>query len=364
MRITRNSVSSWCRQVSIYTLMTSLGAAAVSVLPVRTVDLIGRAESADAKAVATKMVELPQRYSDVWSRGLAFSPDGAQLAVRADGQKIDIWDWRTRRMITTVERPEGATDVGVSDPLSFSPDGRFLAACFSRVSGLVARIWAVDGWRVVKDISKEGQGTCTGMTFTLDGSLLLWADDSSNPPSALAAIKVGTWEQVWTITLRGHPASLCVSPDGAAAIVSGVEFALDPQRRRTTLFVADIGRQTVLKEIPTDTVGPVACSSDSQRVAIAGPDATEIRDIKSGEKLSFDREQPGNKNARFSRDGQYFIESDMNGRGTGLGVQIWDASRQRLLQKMSGNPESLAVSRDGKYLAVGDVGHTTIWRLK
>lgn len=69
-------------------------------------------------------------------------------------------------------------------------------------------------------------------------------------------------------------------------------------------------------------------------------------------------------NNRFTYDGRYFIESDMTGRGTGLGGKIWDSQRHTLLQEIPGNIGSIAVSRDGKYLAVGGTGRTTIWEVK
>jgi hypothetical protein len=42
----------------------------------------------------------------------------------------------------------------------------------------------------------------------------------------------------------------------------------------------------------------------------------------------------------------------MNGRGTGHGVKIWDSQRSKLLQELSGNIDNIAVSRNGKHLAV------------
>ena len=75
-------------------------------------------------------------------------------------------------------------------------------------------------------------------------------------------------------------------------------------------------------------------------------------------------EQAVHMNLRFTSDGRYFIECDLNGRGTGLGVKIWDGQHHNLLQEIPGNIGSIAVSRDGKYLAVGETGRATIWEFK
>jgi hypothetical protein len=76
-------------------------------------------------------------------------------------------------------------------------------------------------------------------------------------------------------------------------------------------------------------------------------------------------EHSGNMNVRFTSDGRFFIDSDLNGTGKGLGVNIWDGQHQKLLQHISaGDIGSIAVSRDGKLLAIGETGRTTIWQFK
>jgi WD40 repeat protein len=44
-------------------------------------------------------------------------------------------------------------------------------------------------------------------------------------------------------------------------------------------------------------------------------------------------------------------------------VKIWDAKREQLLQEISGDISSIAVSRDSKYLAIGTKGTTSVWKL-
>ena len=88
-------------------------------------------------------------------------------------------------------------------------------------------------------------------------------------------------------------------------------------------------------------------------------------DPRSGQKLLHeDVENSGSMNIRFTSDGRYFIESDLNGMGKGLGVKIWDRQRRKLLQHIPGDIGSIDVSRDGRYLAVGGTGRTTIWQIK
>ena len=67
-------------------------------------------------------------------------------------------------------------------------------------------------------------------------------------------------------------------------------------------------------------------------------------------------------NVRFTSDGRYFIESDYNGRETGLGVRIFDSQRRKVLQEIPGHVSS---SQDSGYLAVSTTNAlTTISQLK
>jgi WD40 repeat protein len=101
------------------------------------------------------------------------------------------------------------------------------------------------------------------------------------------------------------------------------------------------------------------------RLALVGGLHVEIVDSRSGQKLLHEKvEKSGSMNVRFTSDGRYFIESDLNGRGKGLGVKIWDSQRRQLLQHIPGDIGSIDVSHDGKYLAVGQTGRTTIWQFK
>jgi hypothetical protein len=51
----------------------------------------------------------------------------------------------------------------------------------------------------------------------------------------------------------------------------------------------------------------------------------------------------------------------LGGSGAGLGVNIWNGSRQKLLQQIPGN---IGISKDSRYLALGGINHTAVWELK
>jgi WD40 repeat protein len=99
---------------------------------------------------------------------------------------------------------------------------------------------------------------------------------------------------------------------------------------------------------------------------VAGEQHVEIFDPATGQRLLQQKVAGSSEmNVRFTRDGRYLIESDYNGQGTGQGVRIWDGHRQKLIREIAGDVDSISVSRDSRYLAVGQYGgDVTVWEIK
>src|ERR1700692_2066891 len=103
--------------------------------------------SASKNDVAVKVAELLENTSNALVRGLDFSPDGTRIAVDAEGQTINIWDWRNKRVERSLDKPHGGNDLLVSNPILYSPDARFLVNCEQSGEGdVVARIWDTANW--------------------------------------------------------------------------------------------------------------------------------------------------------------------------------------------------------------------------
>jgi WD40 repeat protein len=333
--------------------------------------------------VAVKVAELSNLGSEIYPLGLDFSPDGNRVAVESVTEKIYIWDWRNKRVESTVEKPHGGNSLGSTNPIQYSPDGRHLAVCeVSGVGDVVVRIWNTDHWSIAKDISAgtgiESRGSCRGMGFTPDGQQFIrTADTGGTPGNSLIVYAVDTWQPIWGLPMPGlTPVSIAISPDGGRAAIAGTFFVVPQgamssidrfQQTRTAakVNIVDLNQRKIDKTIKTNAMGPLAWSSDGARLAIAGG-SVEIFDPRSGQNLVQETiENSGKMNARFTPDGRFFIDSDLNGMGKGLGVNIWDSQHQKLLQHIPvGDVGSIAVSRDGKYLAVGSTGRTTIWQFK
>lgn len=96
----------------------------------------------------------------------------------------------------------------------------------------------------------------------------------------------------------------------------------------------------------------------------SGLDTVMVFDTHSWKQIAGEQlEGIGNSSLRYTPDGKYLIEGDMDALGNGLGVRIWDGQHRELLQEISGNVGSLAVSRDGHYFAAGSFKNISIWQL-
>jgi WD40 repeat protein len=137
---------------------------------------------------------------------LAFSRDGATLATGhgRSWKVVRLWDtgtWSVRKELT------GAT--AIIDALSFSPDGRYLAAC----CGVALLVWEVGSGNLVVRHSLNKQH-CKDVAFSPDGRLLALArnDASVRFWSTTAWAEVAAYD--WEI---GPMISLAIAPDGMRA---------------------------------------------------------------------------------------------------------------------------------------------------
>jgi WD40 repeat protein len=331
---------------------------------------------ANKNDVAVKVATLPERYPDVPVWALDFSPDGEHLVAGSDNQNIHIWDWRNGRIENTIVKPGGSNNGVASNPIAYSPDGHLLAVCLGRgVGDAVIRVWNTESWSIENDITDHGPGGCEAMTFTPDGQSLIYAIGRVTQvlrPNEMIAYSVGTWDLAWSLQFPLGPESVAINPTGTLLAIGGIltvrpaHFTgFEPVQLQPNIAIVNLQERKIVKTLRGDATGPMAWSPDGNRLAVAGRGYVEIFDVRSSQALQHARvENSGHMNVRFSPEGRYFIESDWNGQGTGLGVKIWDGARHNLLQEILGDFASMAVSKDGKYLAVGSSGSTVIWRLK
>jgi WD40 repeat protein len=325
--------------------------------------------------VAVRVAELPKRYPDSVSIEIALSPDGASMAMQSNDEKIDIWDWRKSRIAKTIEKLQGANHFR-ENTIQFSPDGQLLAACHTKAVGdVIIRTWHTGEWSVASDIADRGPGVCSGMTFSNDGHLLFAVIDRASAANEVIAYDTHSWTATWRLALEARPISVAVSPTGGTLAVSAVRRTLLSAptssdlsfqwRDEASVYLINTRERTISQVIPSKAIGLLAWSPDGSRIAVAGHAHVELFDPKTGEIIASEKlAESTNLNVRFTANGRYLIVSDMNGRGTGLGVGIWESDLHKLVQKIPGNVGGLAVSGNGEYLGLIASGHPSIWQFK
>lgn len=323
------------------------------------------------KDVAVKIAELPDQYN-ITVPALDFSLDGKLLAVRSTYQTINIWDWQEKRIVHSLELAKGA-DSMTTEPLRFSPDGRLLVACHSRgVGHVVVRIWRTDTWDILHDIVDDIPGSgCNAVGFTPDGKWLIRVLDRipKFPQDALFVYDTSTWQLAWGLQAKYfHSYALAISPNGKLLALGGELIDGGPIKRQ--IAIVDMEQRAIVRTIQDggvmDRSSRLAWSPDGAYLTGAGGGGgVQIFDVQTGQQVVDVKPswETALTSLRYTPDGKYLIEGIMTGLKTGWG-KIWDSQHRELLQEIPGNVGSIAVSRDGRYLATGVEGKTIVWQFQ
>ena len=329
-----------------------------------------------ANDVAEKIAELPDPTLGFALDRLQFSPDGSVLASLVD-DKINLWDWKNRRVLRTLHVP--SADGIPMAPLSFSPDGRFLALCtVGEEHYTAARVWNASTWQVAADIVDLRSPGCSAVAFSADSRMLLRVNDLnvSSAPDDVLAYSTETWQKLWGLhDKRIDAQTLAVSPAGNLVAVGGYHWVFSPDRdyakdkQVPEVALLDLQQGKYINIIsPATSIQSMSWSPDGTRLAVVGASDFDIYDMRSGEQLVH-QSLPGasQTSIRYSPDGKYLVISGFNGfggPGRGIDSQIWDGQGKELLQKIDDQAAGIAISADSRYLATAKRGRIEIWQFK
>jgi serine/threonine protein kinase len=192
--------------------------------------------------------------------GLAFSPDGRQIAADDGNKHIYVWNVATGRLAHSL------ANASIDGGVAFSPDGKLLAGAGAIGSGTAIVWYAATGKRDLTLHDPSGHGV-NDVAFSPDGRLLAMGDSGGS----IYFWNVATHALVATLTAPGEPGrvnKVTFSRDGtllAAADGNGHAYLWKTVSHRL------VGTYTGTGAWP---VRGVAFSPDGKLLAIADGDGT------------------------------------------------------------------------------------------
>lgn len=340
-------------------------------------------------ASGTRRLTSPAREAD-FGGFIALSPDGTVLATAPyGGKRIRLWDVRTLQELPPfLNQPDE-----VVQPITFSPDGKTLAATYPSPT---VRLWDLSTRREAGKVKgKDYQVFHT--VFSDDGKTLVGADGYSvtlwdaitgqfkfrhefghtycvegvsfSPDGkrlVSGAAYTDTVIRVWdpltgrqTADWRGHTSgieAIAFAPDGKL-VASG------SQDRTIRLWDFATGKEVRRLEAKDGMVYGMAFSPDGKTIASGGKrKAIHLWDVATGRELrSFDNPGQFILRVAFSPDGKTLASKGIDE----AAIRLWDVAsgkELRMLPGLAAGCPSLAFTPDSKGLAAGgDDGTIRLW---
>jgi WD40 repeat protein len=286
---------------------------------------------------------------------------GRQFAAATDGTTVTIWDGATGRVLRTLDLKPGP--IG---RVAFSPDGARLALeVQGRQQDRLGRdeeatsVWLCDlatGRRTV--VAEKIPGHLADLRFSPRGTHLSWCSERFEGKTDFVTVTIRdltNGKDVFHIhkSWDGHAVRGCsFSPTGG-------HFAFLVHFEATVIDVLG-GREVMSRRLPAVTA--VAFSPDGRRIASGGTGAVKVYDLVTWTELLSSGTGVGAVEAiAFSRDGNHLASA-----GQDRMVRIWDLATTQEVLSLTGRSSlaSVAFSPDGRRLATGSQEGVTIWDTK
>jgi WD40 repeat protein len=306
------------------------------------------------------VIDWPAPGSTSMNVSVAYSPDGKRVAgllpmdTTIRRPTITVWDPTTGEQLKHMPIGEQGTSSSSLTWLTYSPDGRLLAAStygrpiqiVEAITGLVRAEWDATHLstrgRLIDDFDFPYSPTTGGVSFSADGKTLF----AVTPQGNIAAWDViaGKEKREFGLVMSGSPLSL--SADGKLLAVRGSDSSIrlyEPATGRLRLRVTD------------------AAHTPLNNAFALSPDGTTLATIDRGGSLRFwdaatGRERnPGEGHAgavtqlAFAPDGKALVSASIER------VCAWDVTahkQQAALDMPVAGPRLRALSPDGRRLAV------------
>jgi RNA polymerase sigma factor (sigma-70 family) len=281
---------------------------------------------------------------------VGLSPDGKTLAVKKDGLLCfhDAGTGKETRRVDYFPRTGGSR--AVTDWLTFTPDGKHLAAT---LMGSAVQLIGVGTGEVTRTFERDW--AVSACVFSSDGKRLATAGYEKEKDVYVARLwEVGTGKQLRVLPVGNFPAgngrkrALAFSPDGALLAGGGFGDA------RLRLWETATGKEPVVFPALAEDITSVAFSPDGKTVAAAS-DNVHLYDPETGkERLRIGRRA---RRLAFSRDGAV-----LTGAVSGA-IYRWDAASGRQLTPASAQDSGVeqVLVAGGRLFTIDQDGELHAW---
>jgi WD40 repeat protein len=290
----------------------------------------------------TGVIERTLRGHNLQVRGVTFSPDGKRLA--SVGGDLRLWDVETGQELLALR---GAS--GFMKCIRFSPDGQLLV---TPSWNQTLKIW--DG-SPVPEKAKYGLMTLRGFAGPVYRVAI------SNDGTRIAGTSTDHTARIWD----ADSGRLLHLLQGHRDVVEGVAFSpsgrlIATASRDKTINIWDSATAALIKTLDaSEWMNCVEFSPDGSLIAAAGRDWGTRVGIQTWNTTTWEKNPtqfPGSHaellRIAFSPDGRTIAAGyRATVGGPDNSIRLWDAATGRVMQSLSGSPNSVAFHPDGKRVA-------------